>query len=556
MTRAFALFLRIVSPLVSVWITYLVIANLALSTHALELFLDRLRPERIHFSWKSAYTIVPFRVHASRFALRGQNDDLQWYIALDHAVVTFAPTDFFQKEVHMKHGVARGVSVRIRSRLGPTKVRRDFVVKMPEIPGYGDPPLEGPKRKPKPGHKPWSVQLDDVIADDVREVWVDDVHFIDERGHVEGGFGIHPHRISMRRTKYVAGDVRVLVGDDVLASRASGVFAMAVDDLDPKALRGITKLRKMDARANMRTRVGDWKALSYLIRSSHLELGGGEGVLALDGELDHGVIVRGSRAELHSSAWHASAKRDAMSATTSTVLVRASDAAFRGSMQACGYVLRRDGAIVAKSDAVGLAYESHDLDVTKPPTRWGASIDVPTSTVADLASLNGYLSSQLLPHGTATFRGHADFSPHLARVKFELANVDAGHERGWWTSAVLSPMRFDEEVTTFTVSGTSRDARLPLEILGAPRIVEALFGRQSFAFDAQVRLAPHVFELERAHAAGDELEVLARYTKHHQQKRGAVLVLAPVMNVGVDIHDGSTTLKPFASRRWFDSVRP
>jgi len=556
MTRALALFVRIVSPLLSVWITYVVIANVALSTHALELVLNHAKPDRVHFTWKSAYTIVPFRLHANGFALRGQDDHIQWYITLDHATVSFAPTGFFHKEVHMKHGVARGVSVRIRSRLEPAKVRRDFVVKMPEIPGYGDPPLAGPKKPPKPGHKSWSVQLDDVIADEVREVWVDDVHFMDERGHAEGGFGIHPHRVSMRPTEYVAGDMRVLVGEDELASRAHGVFMVSIDDLDPKAFHGITKLRKIDARASMRTRVGDMKALSYLVQSSHVTLGGGEGVLDLDGELDHGVIARESRAELRSSAWRASSKRDAMSAGASLVFVRASGDAFRGSMQTYEYTLRRDGAIVAKSDAVGLAYTSHDLDVTKPPTHWGVSIDVPTSTIPDLASLNGYVSSQLLPHGSATFRGHADFSPHTGRVKFELANVDAGRERGWWTSAVLSPMHFDHGVTTFTVSGNSRDARVPLEILGAPHIVETLFGHQSFAFDAQVRLQPHVFELERAHAVGDKLEVLGRFEKRHKKKHGAVLVISSVMNVGVDIHEGGTSIKPFASRRWFDSARP
>lgn len=557
MTRAIALFLRIVSPLLSVWITYLVIANLALSTHALELFLDRMKPDRVHFAWSSAYTIVPFRVHARNFALRGEDDHLQWYIALDHASVTFAPTDFFHKEVHMKHGVARGVSVRIRSRLPPAKVRRDFVVKMPEIPGYGDPPLAGPKKPPKPGHKSWSVQLDDVIADDVREVWVDDVHFIDERGHAEGGFGIHPHRISMPPTKYEAGDMRVLVGDDVLASRAHGIFAISIDDLDPKALHGITKLRAVDARAKIRTHVGDLKALSYLIQSTHLALSGSEGVLDFDGELDHGVIVRESRAELRNASWRATASRDAMSSGASIVFVHASETAFRGWMESYDYALRRDGAVVAKSDAVALAFESRDLDVTKSPSRWGASIDVPTSTIPDLAALDGYVSSQLLPHGTATFRGHADFSPHTARVKFELANVDAGRERGWWTSAVLSPMRFDDDgVTTFTVSGNCRDARLPLEILGAPRIVETLFGHQSFAFDAQVRLPHHGFDLERAHATGDKLEVLGRFEKHGKQKHGAVLVISPVMNVGVTLHDGKTSITPFASRRWFDPAPP
>jgi len=554
MTRAFALLLRIVSPLLSVWITYLVIANLALSTHALELFLDRMKPDRVHFAWKHAWSVVPFRVHASGFALRGEDDKLQWYIALDHATVTFAPTGFFHKEVHMKHGVARGVSVRIRSRLDPAKVRRDFVVKMPEIPGYGDPPLEGPKKPPKPGHRSWSVQLDDVIADDVREVWVDDVHFTDERGHAEGGFGIHPHRISMPPTKYVAGDMRILVGDDALASRAHGVFAISIDDLDSKAFHGITKLRKIDARARMRTRVGDLKALSYLIRPSHIELAGGEGVLALEGELDHGVIAVHSHAELRSSAWRASSKRDAMSAATSTIFVRASSSAvFHGSMQTYDYVLYRDGVVVAKSEAVGFAYESHDLDVTKPPKRWGASIDVPTSSIPDLASLDGYVSSALLPHGTATLRGHADFSPHVARVKFELANVDAGDQRGWWTSAVLSPMRIDGSRTTFTITGTARDARLPLEILGAPDIVRAIFGHQSFTFDAQLHLALHELELERAHATGDKLEVLARYEKRQQQKRGAVLVISPVMNVGLDISNGKTSIKPFASRRWFEA---
>jgi hypothetical protein len=358
----------------------------------------------------------------------------------------------------------------------------------------------------------------------------------------------------MRPTKYVVGDMHVLVGDDVLASRAHGVLAISVDDLDPKALRGITKLRKVDARADIRARVGDGRALSYLIQSSHVEVGGGEGVLAVDGEVDHGVIAPHSRAELRSNGWRATARRDAMSATASTIFVRASSAAiFRGAMQTYGCVLRRDGAVVAHSDAVGLAYESHDLDVTKPPARWGASIDIPTSSLPDLASLNGYMSSQLLPHGTATFRGHADFSPHVGRVKFELANVDAGGEHGWWTSGVLAPMRFDESVTTFTVSGTTRDARLPLEILGAPKIARTLFGHQSFTFDARVHLAPHVFDLERAHAAGDKLEVLARYEKRRSQKRGAVLVVAPVMNVGLDIHDGRTSIKPFASRQWFES---
>src|SRR5256885_13250338 len=101
--RVLAFVLRIVAPFLSVYVTYLFLANVALETGALKYALNRAKPERVHFDWSSAYSVWFFRVHTRDFALRGEDHALQWYMTFDRATVTFVPTDFFHRRVHMKH---------------------------------------------------------------------------------------------------------------------------------------------------------------------------------------------------------------------------------------------------------------------------------------------------------------------------------------------------------------------------------------------------------------------------------------------------------------------
>jgi hypothetical protein len=153
---------------------YLVIGNGILRTRILRDGLSR-QPEARLVDYETAYSIIPGRVHLEGLSL----------------------SDLLRRRFHATSVRASGVSLRARLRIDPADSSPEVLAALPPIPGFVDPPAAdiGPERLPLTDaeYDLWSVDLEDVSVDHVREVWV---HTLRGQGdsHVHGRWLFQPQR--------------------------------------------------------------------------------------------------------------------------------------------------------------------------------------------------------------------------------------------------------------------------------------------------------------------------------------------------------------------------
>ncbi len=589
--------LRVGALLAGIFITYLYVMNVLLLTGLVRIAVNRISPDDLHVDYRVAYSPSFLRVHTTGLALRGESDSVQWSITADRANASFGPLDFFSRRVSLHDARARGVTTRIRFKVAPADATRDYVAWLPPIAGFADPPLKAAAAPPPPDepYRSWTVQVKDVIVDDVREVWVDTVRVSDRDGRAAGSFRLEPgRRFLLGPTDVRTEDATVANGKEVITSNLRGSFALRISDFDVRDVHGVDVLRHVDGKATARSTVGNLHVFDRWLRPSHVAIAGSGGPTWFAVELNHGRIVAGSRAWFRAESWSLWSGHDGV-AGTSVVRAVVPDGHPRLAIttETYGLSVHRDEAEVVQAPSVTASVELDNVDLTRPFDRWSASIDVPAAAVKDLRTLDRYLHEPRLLGGSARLRLHADLTPQLASghahvdvsgasvtvgksrvtasgtadatlhaldlhtwkgdlagARLNLQGVSAAGERGWWINLAANPLSITLEHglgVSGTVSGKCRDAQLPLAMLGAPGIVRGVFGSDGFTLSTGFRFSSGVTDLSDLRFIGGSVDVRA----HYRAGDGAVFVDTPLVNVGLLIHAGETSTHLFVTRDWY-----
>jgi hypothetical protein len=539
------------------------------------------------------------RVHTTNFAFRGEDSSVQWLVTADRANTTFGLLDFFARRVRLHDAWARGVSVRIRFKIDPAAATADYVDQLPSIAGFDDAPIK-PAVMPPPitdtNYNLWTVEIDDVVGENVREVWVDTVRVVDTDGYVAGGFYLKPvRRVFVRPTECRIADGRILT-KDMTISELHGTFEIAIAALDLEGATGVDMLHHLDAKAKAQAKVSDLHFLDPILRPEHVALTGGGGPTLLAVELQRGELVSGSRAWMRAEGLGVWSGRNGLTGTSLVSAVVPQGKRYLSvSVETYGFGLHRDKTSVAYAPAVAALLHLDNLDLGKPFDEWAASLNAPSVVAKSLEALNGYFDERLFFGGSGTLSAHANITPNaasghvkvdvsnavvdvsktavtlsgtaevtvhsfdrssgkgdLAGARLNLQGVAGGKEQGWWVNLSASPLAIAVEhggiALSGYVTGKCKDAQLPLAILDAPGIVRGAFGRQSFTGASEFRLSHRTTDLSDLRFIGDSIEVKA----HYHAPDGAAIVDTPLINVGVLIRNGETSTHPFATHEWYN----
>ncbi len=175
--------LRLVSlaaggALLTLALLYAIGVNLLLSTGALARLLSA-RPDKLRVEYAHARTSLPGRVHLEGLVLTGQDARFEWQLRLDAADADIALLSLLRRRFVVERVVATGVSFRARFRLEAKDATADRIARIPPIPGLDAVPLldlereaEEEQEKERKG-EPFAIQLENVDARGVREVWID-----------------------------------------------------------------------------------------------------------------------------------------------------------------------------------------------------------------------------------------------------------------------------------------------------------------------------------------------------------------------------------------------
>jgi len=164
--------------LVGVAVLYLVGMNVFLRTR---LFRDAIGadPKMILVDYASAYSVWPGSIHAQGLVIRGSDSNVQWILRLDRCDFQVSFIDLSHKKFHADHVRGDGLSFRVRRRVDT--VTPETMSALPPVPGFLDPPQADVGPPPSPltdaTYNLWSIELDDVVATHVHEVWVDTARY-------------------------------------------------------------------------------------------------------------------------------------------------------------------------------------------------------------------------------------------------------------------------------------------------------------------------------------------------------------------------------------------
>ncbi len=134
----------------------------------------------LRVEYRTAYSLWPGRIHVEDLAIRGRDGSVEWVLSLDRCDFRVSFLALARRRFHASHVEGDGLSLRIRLRRdGP--VSPEEMRALPPVPGFLDPPLKDVGPPPPPltdaNYNLWSIELDDVDADHVRELWIDTVRY-------------------------------------------------------------------------------------------------------------------------------------------------------------------------------------------------------------------------------------------------------------------------------------------------------------------------------------------------------------------------------------------
>jgi hypothetical protein len=285
-------------------VLWIVAARMALTGGALRSVLNA-HPEELFADWKSAVSWIPGRIRLEGFSIRGQDDQDQWHGEAEHADLEVRLGPLLRKEIEGTKVHLRGVVFRLRPRLDFVEAGSVDPVRLPEIPGYENPPQVAPPKSAASGPDSgshWALRLTDIRVDDLREVWVNELRLRGGglvRGRMDYELG-GPFEVELFELSIPSAEIGR--GESVAATRMAVSAAGTLGPLRFSECKGAEYFRRTSLRLGLKGRVETGEILSrHLGRTDSLELQG-SGELEAEFVVRKGVLQESSRVELLSPA--------------------------------------------------------------------------------------------------------------------------------------------------------------------------------------------------------------------------------------------------------------
>ncbi len=153
-------------------IVYLAVFNIALNVPLTQDLINRIKPDKFAVSWDSAWTLYPFRVHASGVAANGQARSQQWQLGTPEASASISLLPLLFKTVSLNRVEAKDINYHQRPR---PRADKDYSETRQYFPPIQDRALEldPPQLKPPvTGKKGWAIDIQELFASGEHSLWL------------------------------------------------------------------------------------------------------------------------------------------------------------------------------------------------------------------------------------------------------------------------------------------------------------------------------------------------------------------------------------------------
>ena len=270
-------------------VVYVIAANLLIGTRLLRALINK-GPDEFSIEYSSAYSLLPGRVRVEDLRIRDRGLATEWVIALEKGRGSIRLLDLIRGRFHTTRIRGNGLTIRVRSRLTPEQATPVLLAFLPPIAGYPDPPLREPGERPRlPTGREWTIRLDDVVVEPVKEIWVNEYHYTGD-ATLTGGMLLHPRlRFETFPTALAVRSGTLSLREEPLAASVQARLDGVIHPYDLRERSGAAVLKALTGAGRGTGRIESLHFLNGLLHTPPtLSLEGGTGTLAAELSLDNG----------------------------------------------------------------------------------------------------------------------------------------------------------------------------------------------------------------------------------------------------------------------------
>ncbi len=364
-------------------------------------------PEQFRVEYAGAYSVLPGDVHVEGLSIRGSDGAVQWILKLDRCDFHVHFLDLLHRRFHA--GRVRGSGLSMRLRLRQQEFTPDVLADLPPVPGFPDPPYFeiGPPTAPLTDaeYKLWSVQLDDVDAQHVREIWIQTLRYAGDV-RVRGRWLFRPVRwldvgpatIDVGALEVTSGPTRSLFGG------LRGTVDATVHPFDVRKPKGWEILKYVSVKAELSGVAKTAAVIDALAPGASWTLAPEEDPLDVVLVVDHGALRPGSRLSISSKeseargaglSTHAGVSAELRVETESEQTVARLDVGVSRAR------VTRDDVELARAASASIHFSSRDVDLAAPSLDSAAyTLDLQEAEARSMAFLR-----PVLPDGVTVDSG-------------------------------------------------------------------------------------------------------------------------------------------------------
>ncbi len=253
------------------YLAYLLGINLFMST-ALFGWAINGDPKTLDIHFDRGWSLWPGRVHAKNLSIRSRDGSVEWMLRIDKVQFDLSFTALAKRRFAASHVRGYGGSFRLRTRLDPGQVNPARVASLPPIAGFPAVPVRpfsqcSASEWSDADYHLWTIQLEDVHAEAVAELWIDGYRLQGSTSS-QGRFFLKPVRaieVGPLHTEIRGGDLGVSGVQWTEGLDASADFTLP--RFDPRLEKGSDLLRTLSLGIESHGVVPDMGRLPIPIRS-------------------------------------------------------------------------------------------------------------------------------------------------------------------------------------------------------------------------------------------------------------------------------------------------
>jgi len=429
---------RTIEAALSLWVLYLVAINIFLSTPLFEKVIDG-DPDTIDIHYRRGWSVLPGRIHARDLSIRGRDSNVEWILWIDQVTFDVSFVALTKKHFDVSRVRGKGVSFRLRQRLDAPPTSPEQVADLPPISGLAGyavrpPKVESPDTWSDADYHLWSPHLEDVVAEDVRELWIDH-HRLDGLSTVRGRFQLIPLRwVDIGPVNLEIHEGRASRGAAILVDGLGGTnAAVTVAPFDPRTASGNAIVHALTLDIDGHGTVPDLSRLPSPFPAD-VQIGGTADVRDLTLRVEGGVVKGGSHIESSVSSAILQGKHRLTSVLTLSADVTHAEPGDRlgARIEAARIDLGR--AQTTPTKALGILNAKHaiitgdsgELDLVHPFSDLHVVADLPDIELPDARAIPAHWHGKTSMFRGGRARGRAHIEAWLAEQRGKLdVDVDA-----------------------------------------------------------------------------------------------------------------------------------